>query len=128
MNADDDRTRMDRDKDGASEGSRIDARLAELRKTLDAGKQREADRQAGMRGGNSGMGQALKLGSEFVAGVVVGFALGYGIDYALGTTPWGMIIFLLLGFAAGTLNVMRAAGMVAEPDPHRSSRRDGDGT
>lgn len=128
MNADDDRTRMERDGEGASDGGRIDARLAELRKQLDEGRQREAERQGRTRSSNAGMAQALKMGSEFVAGVIVGFALGYGIDYALGTSPWGMIIFLLLGFAAGTLNVMRAAGVVAEPQPHHERRRDDDDT
>jgi len=34
------------------------------------------------------------------------------LDWALGISPWGMIVFLLLGFAAGVLNVMRAAGVV----------------
>lgn len=65
------------------------------------------------------MGEALKLGSEFVAGVIVGFVIGYTIDRVFGTAPWGMIVFLLLGFAAGTLNVMRATGVVAERDPRR---------
>ena len=32
-----------------------------------------------------------------------------------GTSPWGLIIFLLLGFVAGVLNVLRSAGLVAEP-------------
>ena len=36
------------------------------------------------------------------------------IDRAIGTTPWGLIIFLLLGFCAGILSVLRSAGMVAE--------------
>ncbi len=68
----------------------------------------------------SGMAQALKLGSEFVAGVIVGFVIGYTIDKVFGSTPWGMIVFLLLGFAAGTLNVMRATGVVAERQPRRA--------
>lgn len=128
MNADDDRGRAG---DGGEAGDpgdgRIDARLAALRKKLDDEKRRGDERQAAARGSASGMGQALRLGSEFVAGVLVGFALGYGFDHVLGTTPWGMIVFLLLGFAAGTLNVLRAAGMVAEHDPSRLKRPGGDG-
>ena len=65
--------------------------------------------------GLSGFGQAMKVGSEFVAGVIVGFVIGYTIDRLFGTSPWGMIVFLLLGFAAGTLNVMRAAGVAKDP-------------
>jgi len=65
-------------------------------------------------GGMSGMGQALKLSSEFIAGVAVGAGLGWLIDRLAGTSPWGLIVFLLLGFAAGVLNVLRSAGLVAE--------------
>ncbi|MGO4437648.1 AtpZ/AtpI family protein [Rhizobium sp. RAF56] len=62
-----------------------------------------------------GFAQAIKLSSEFVAAIIVGAVLGYIVDRFVGTAPWGMIILLLLGFAAGVLNVMRSAGMVATP-------------
>ena len=73
-----------------------------------------------------GYGQALKLSSEFIAGVVVGAALGWLIDSWLETSPLGLIVFLLLGFAAGVLNVMRSAGVVAEAGI-RTKPRDGGG-
>lgn len=63
---------------------------------------------------SSSVAQAMKLSSEFIAGIVVGGVIGWSLDRFVGTTPWGMIIFLLLGFAAGTLNVLRAAGYVAD--------------
>ena len=66
-------------------------------------------------GAGQGFAQAMKLSTEFVAGVVVGAGLGWLIDRGLGTSPWGLIIFLLLGFCAGVLNVLRSAGVVAEP-------------
>ena len=44
---------------------------------------------------------------------MVGAGLGWLIDRWLGISPWGLIVFLLLGFAAGVLNVMRSAGVVA---------------
>lgn len=72
--------------------------------------------------GAAGYGQALKLSSEFIAGIAVGAGLGWMIDRFAGTSPWGLIVFLLLGFGAGVLNVLRSAGMVAEPG---SNRRDG---
>jgi ATP synthase protein I len=62
----------------------------------------------------AGIGQAFRLSSEFIAGVVVGAGIGYLVDTFFGTSPWGLIVFLMLGFAAAVLNVMRAAGMVAE--------------
>jgi len=58
--------------------------------------------------------QAMKLSSEFIAGIVVGALIGWFLDRYAGTSPWGLIIFLLLGFGAGTLNVLRSAGYVAD--------------
>ncbi|RUV49194.1 ATP F0F1 synthase subunit I, partial [Mesorhizobium sp. M7A.F.Ca.MR.228.00.0.0] len=74
-------------------------------------------------GSVAGYGQALKLSSEFIAGVVVGAGIGWIIDRLAGTSPWGLIVFLLLGFGAGVLNVMRSAGVVAEFGQGDKSRR-----
>ena len=47
------------------------------------------------------------IGLHLVSGPAVGFAIGYGIDYWLHTSPWGKLIFLFIGIAAGFLNVYR---------------------
>ena len=59
----------------------------------------------------SAIARGFRLSTELVAAVLVGAALGWLVDRWLGISPWGMIVFLLLGFAAGVLNVMRAAGV-----------------
>jgi len=59
----------------------------------------------------SGYAKGFRLSSELVAGIVVGAGLGWLLDRFLGIAPWGLIVFVLLGFAAGVLNVMRAAGV-----------------
>ena len=64
----------------------------------------------------SAIARGFRLSAELVAGVVLGAAIGWLLDKGLGISPWGMIVFLLLGFAAGVLNVMRAAGV---GPPHR---------
>ena len=46
---------------------------------------------------------------------MVGAGIGWLLDRWLGISPWGLIVFLLLGFAAGVLNVMRSAGLIASP-------------
>lgn len=62
----------------------------------------------------SDWGEAMKIASEFVAGIVVGVGLGLFFDYLFGTSPFGLIVWLMLGFAAGVLNVLRAQGQIAE--------------
>lgn len=85
----------------------LEASLASRRTVEQAGD------QAAKSSSVSGFGNALKLSSEFIAGVVVGAGLGWLIDRWAGTSPWGLIVFLLLGFGAGVLNVLRSAGLVA---------------
>jgi ATP synthase protein I len=65
----------------------------------------------------SGYARGFRLSSELVAGVLVGAGIGWLIDRGLGTSPWGFIVFLLLGFAAGVLNVMRSAGVAPGGTP-----------
>ena len=60
---------------------------------------------------------AVKLSSEFVSAILVGVFLGWGLDWLAGTWPWGMVIFLMLGFAAGVMNVLRSSGVVKTPHP-----------
>jgi ATP synthase protein I len=56
----------------------------------------------------SGLARGLRLSTELVAGVLVGAGIGWALDRWLGISPWGLIVFLLLGFAAGARNVVRA--------------------
>jgi ATP synthase protein I len=63
-----------------------------------------------------GMARALRLAADFVAGVALGLAFGWGFDRLLGTSPWGLLVWSLVGFVAGTLTMMRSAGMV-KPGP-----------
>lgn len=63
----------------------------------------------GLRGAADGM----KLASEFVAGILAGAGIGYLLDRIAGTGPFGLIVFLILGFVAGVLNVLRSVGKTA---------------
>lgn len=106
--------------DGAGKPQTSDADISSRLKNLDVElKKVDAERRLEAAKANaepsrtsavSGMTLAFRLGSEFVAGVLVGAGLGYGIDMFLGTAPLGMIVLLLLGFGAGVLNMMRATG------------------
>jgi ATP synthase protein I len=56
----------------------------------------------------SGMALGMRLSAELLAGVLVGLGIGWALDRWLGTGPWLLLVFLLLGTAAGILNVIRA--------------------
>jgi ATP synthase protein I len=70
----------------------------------------------------SALARGFRLSSELVGAVLLGGAIGWLLDRWLGISPWGMIVFLLLGFAAGVLNVMRAAGIVPPQTMHPPSQ------
>lgn len=87
-------------------------------------------RLPGQTGGSdtTGMGRGMRLGTEFIAAVLVGAVAGYLLDQWLHTAPWIMLVLLLIGFAAGVLNVTRAAAEMnrASPPPPGSDLGPGD--
>jgi ATP synthase protein I len=99
------------------EGDATDAglarRLDRLSRDLDEEKRERAAEARPKKSDSTGYGLAMRLASEFVAGVLVGAALGWGLDRVAGTSPWGLIGLLLLGFCAGVVNVVRASGRMA---------------
>jgi ATP synthase protein I len=91
-------------------GERIHEAGAKRRHEAEELREEEAKRQDEP----TNLAMALRLSSEFVAGVLLGGLIGWLIDHFARTSPWGLIAFLLLGFGAGTLNAMRAAGLIAQ--------------
>lgn len=57
----------------------------------------------------SAMGMAFRTSTEMIAGLVVGGLVGWQLDKWLGTSPVLLLLFFLLGAAAGIWNVIRAA-------------------
>jgi ATP synthase protein I len=96
--------------DERSKSERLKERLKELEDKLQAQESGDGgltDEEAGRRG--SALGKAFQLSVELVAGVFVGGLIGWALDGWLGTSPLFLLVFLLLGIAAGFLNVIRAA-------------------
>ncbi|MBX3458316.1 MAG: AtpZ/AtpI family protein [Candidatus Paracaedibacteraceae bacterium] len=50
---------------------------------------------------------ALRAGTEFISGLIVGVIFGLGIDHFFNTKPFGLIVMILLGAAAGFRNIFR---------------------
>lgn len=80
----------------------FDARLGKLRQPegpVEGARRKEPERLD--------FGSGLQAGIEVVAGVVGGVLIGWGLDYWLGTRPLFLIVFFILGSAAGVLNSWR---------------------
>jgi ATP synthase protein I len=75
-------------------------RLAELQKRIDSARKR---REPPPRTENRMLdaSNAWRMVIELVTGLVVGFGIGYGLDWVFGTLPVFLVVFTLLGFAAG---------------------------
>lgn len=98
-------------------------RLHALERELDKGRAaRDTEASRDAASARPGMALGFRLAADFVAGVVLGAALGWGLDRLLGTSPWGLVVFLLLGFAAGILNAMRSAGLLKPGPPGPDDR------
>lgn len=99
-----------------SDDSELGARLGALDEKIASRRGNEQQEREAGSSGNSGQGHglALRLATELVAGTLVGGAIGWFFDGWLGTSPWGLIVFVMLGFVAGVLNALRSAGLVRE--------------
>ncbi|MFK7879917.1 AtpZ/AtpI family protein [Roseobacter sp.] len=52
---------------------------------------------------------AWRMVIELVAGLGIGFGIGYGLDWLLGTIPIFLVLFTMLGLAAGIKTMLRSA-------------------
>jgi F0F1-type ATP synthase assembly protein I len=66
----------------------------------------ETDANSGKDSGiESAMSFGLRAGAQFVSAVVIGGGAGWAIDRWLGTSPFGMLIAMVLAFVAAMTNV-----------------------
>ncbi|WP_041559548.1 AtpZ/AtpI family protein [Afipia carboxidovorans] len=111
----------EKDKPSADEAAlsarlhRLGDRLSETRKDRNLRAGQSDGRDGNTTASASAMARGFRLSSELIAGVLVGGAIGWGFDRLLSTSPWGLIVFFLLGFVAGVINVMRTAGVANKP-------------
>jgi ATP synthase protein I len=109
----------DGDQDGRmtspDESGRLKERLRELERKLaagDGGRESMPEEERARR--SSALGKAFRLSTELVAGVFVGGFFGWLLDRWLKTLPLFLVVFLLLGIAAGLLNAVREARRMGE--------------
>lgn len=106
-----------------------------LGKRIDAAKEKRQRRLGGKQTQtSSGLGLGLRIAAELVASIAVSVGIGIGLDTWLGTTPWLLILFFILGAAAGFRNTVRVAQNYdearkreRESQEHAAESRAGDG-
>lgn len=84
--------------------------LEKLDEKLRAAEAKRRKTKAGPDDGGQGLAFAMRIGVEIVAALIVGVAIGYFLDQWLGTKPWFLLVFFVLGAAAGFMNVFRVVG------------------
>ena len=115
-NEDDGNGSRDKSPDEAALSARLgslDQRLSEIRDNRNIRTDQPGNESGDGAARASAMALGFRLSSELVAGVAVGAVIGWGFDRLLSTSPFGFIVFLLLGFVAGVVNVVRSAGVTS---------------
>jgi len=79
----------------------LEARINAAKSAKETGQKHESH--------SSGAGVAWTMVLELVVGMAIGFGIGYGLDSLFGTLPIFLILFILLGFAAGVRTMMQTA-------------------
>ncbi|MEE8189490.1 MAG: AtpZ/AtpI family protein [Kiloniellales bacterium] len=87
-------------------------------------KQSELKDGTGRVSRTSGLGFALRIGTELVAGVAVGTGIGLLLDSWLDTGPLFMILLFFLGAGAGMLNVYRTVSRIGHAVGYEKKNED----
>jgi ATP synthase protein I len=88
----------------------IKRRLRDLEERLGSVRARSTPAATDPEGGRSqALSQALRLATGLIAAVAGGGIIGWAADRLFGSAPLLMVVFLILGAAAGILNVIRTA-------------------
>ena len=84
-------------------------KLQELDARIKAAKERGAPSKPHQEEHYSQAHLAWRMVIELVAGLGIGFGMGYGLDVLFGTLPIFMVLFTMLGLAAGVKTMLRSA-------------------
>ena len=98
------------------------AKLAQLEQRIAAARQAGEPKQRGDKEKYSAMSLAWRVTIELVVSIMIGAAMGWGLDSLFGTLPAFLVVFILLGFAAGVRTMMRTV----EEDQRKKAARAAD--
>lgn len=89
------------EKDGLEDLSERIHRAAVERETVE-------DKASPRDGMKDAVSAGSRVGVDMAASIVVCTGLGAFVDHFWGTSPWGLIVMMVAGFAVGLLHVWRA--------------------
>lgn len=104
-----------------TEGNRSPSPISQLDEKLRAARAKRAAKERPKP--NDGLGIGMRIAVELAAAIGVGTAIGILLDRWLGTSPWLLIVFFLIGCLAAFLNVYRTS---QEFDRQRKANRHSD--
>jgi ATP synthase protein I len=87
--------------------------LEQLEARIDAAKKRGAPTSP-LEEHHSQVHLAWRMVIEMVAGLGIGFGIGYGLDVVFNTLPIFLVLFTMLGLAAGIKTMLRSAKEIQE--------------
>lgn len=82
--------------------------LEQLEARLEAAKKRTAPKPRADKAVDQSH-LAWRMVIELVVGLLIGFGIGWGLDWLFGTLPIFLMLFTLLGLAAGIKTMLRSA-------------------
>ncbi|MEM7057666.1 MAG: AtpZ/AtpI family protein [Pseudomonadota bacterium] len=93
---------------GKSRGANTD-RLAELDRRISDARDAKNPKPRTDKDKYAAMSMGWRLVIELVLSVMIGALMGWGLDWLFGSLPLFLIVFVLLGFAAGVRTMLRSA-------------------
>ena len=97
--------------------------MAELEERIAAARKAQAPKPRGDEH-YAAANLAWRMVIELVAGLGIGFGIGYGLDSLFGTIPILLVLFTLLGLAAGVKTMLRSAQEIQEQKLAEEAGRD----
>ncbi|PPR44494.1 MAG: hypothetical protein CFH18_00235 [Alphaproteobacteria bacterium MarineAlpha5_Bin8] len=82
-------------------------KLEDLKKKIDSTLSNQNQINVEPKNKSNAASFGFKISTEIVAALVVGVGIGLIVDNYFGISPFGLIIFFILGALAGFLNVYR---------------------
>ena len=103
---------------GARPGDRKQ-KLADLDQRIAAARKAGEPKPRGEKEKYAAMSMAWRITTELVVSIMIGCAMGWGLDWLFGSLPIFLVVFTLLGFAAGIRTIMRSV----EEDQRRKAAK-----